>query len=158
MTHFVGECGVVKSTKKAAKIYKRAVELGNSEANLRLAGLYLAGDGVKKDENKALQLYRVASDRGDPHARIKLAILLEDKGSSHEETFRLLELAAKQGHTDAEYNVGFRYAIGHGVTQDLEEGKRWLRRAAAKGGEQAIGALERISAWERQNAATGKAR
>ena len=145
----------MKSTKKAAKIYKRAVELGDAEAALRLAELYAAGDGVKKDENKALQLYRTSADRGYAHARAKLAHLLEDKGSPDEETFRLLELAAKQGLIEAEYNVGFRYAMGRGVTEDTEEAKRWFGRAAAKGDDKAIDALERLSAWERENAATG---
>jgi TPR repeat protein len=155
LTHFIGRLGVVKSAKKAAKIYKRAVELGNAEAALRLAELYAAGDGVKKDQNKALQLWRTAADRGYAHAQIKLALLLEDKGSPDEETFRLVELAAKQGLIEAEYNVGFRYYNGRGVTQDLEEAKRWFGRAAAKGDEKAIDALERLRAWERENPATG---
>lgn len=154
LTHFVGDCGVVKSTKKAAKIYKRAVELGSADAALRLGQLYLTGDGVKLDKNKALQLWRTAADRGYAHAQAKLAEFLEDNGSPHEETFRLLELAAKQGLTNAEYNVGLRYYNGRGVTRDLEEAKRWFGRAAAKGHDIAIPALERL-AWERENAATG---
>lgn len=149
LTHFVGDCGVVKSTKKAAKIYKRAVELGDAEAASRLAVLYAAGDGVKLDKNKALQLWRTAADRGYAHAQAKLAEFLEDNGSPHEETFRLLELAAKQRITQAEYNVGERYVTGRGVTQDLEEAKRWFARAAAKGHDKAVSALEQISAVER---------
>jgi TPR repeat protein len=151
--------GGVKSTKKAVKIYKRAVELGNAEAALRLGQLYVTGDGVKLDKNKALQLYRTAADRGLAHAQAKLAeLLLENNSSPDEEIFRLLELAAKQGLTSAEYNVGLRYVHGRGVKSDLEEAKRWFGRAAAKGHNQSVSVLERISACERRNAATGKAR
>ena len=147
----------MKSTKKAAKIYKRAVELGDTKANLRLGELYLAGDGVKLDKNKGLQLLRKAADRGDVQAQGQLAWQLENNGSPDEETFLLHELAAKQGLASAEHNVGVRYYNGRGVTQDLEEAKRWLWRAAAKGHDPSVSALERISAWEREIAATGMA-
>ena len=149
---------VVKSTKKAAKIYKRAAELGDADAASRLGDLHLAGDGVKLDRKKAIQLYRMAADRGSAPAQGKLALLLGMEGYPDEETFPLLELAAKQGLTTAEYSVGQCYVNGRGVTQDLEEAKRWLGRAASKCYDPAVSALEQISAWERRNAATGKAR
>ncbi|KAH8083374.1 hypothetical protein JL720_8256 [Aureococcus anophagefferens] len=39
--------------KKAAKIYKRAVGLGNLEAMVNLSRLYAIGEGVKMDSTKA---------------------------------------------------------------------------------------------------------
>ncbi|KAH8056731.1 hypothetical protein JL720_14201 [Aureococcus anophagefferens] len=51
-----GRCGLVKSDKKAAKIWKRAVELGNVEAMVRLGYSYETGSGVKLDKKKAERL------------------------------------------------------------------------------------------------------
>jgi len=42
--------------------------------------------------------------------------------------------AAERGHPDAQYNLGFMYLLGEGVTSDAAEGLRWLRRAADQGG------------------------
>ena len=61
------------------------------------------------------------------------------------ETVRLYKLAADQGFTDAESNLGVAYATGRGVERDLAvaEATRWLERAAAKGHEVAIRNLAR---------------
>ena len=63
-----GQIGLVKSDKKAAKIWKRAVELGNVDAMAFLGEMHEEGSGVKLDKKKAERLYRAAADRGDAHA------------------------------------------------------------------------------------------
>ncbi|KAH8053642.1 hypothetical protein JL722_9491 [Aureococcus anophagefferens] len=55
-----GRFGLVKSDKKAAKIYRRAVELGDVTAMNCLGLLYENGSGVKLDKKKAERLYRMA--------------------------------------------------------------------------------------------------
>ncbi len=37
---------------------------------------------------------------------------------------------AKRGHAEAEYNLGFMYAIGEGVPLDFNEAVKWLMKAA----------------------------
>jgi len=132
--------GFVKSGKKAAKLYKRGVELGDDEAMLALGGLYDDGNGVKKDPKKANQLYRMAADRGHPHAQHLSAIVCDDLTRS--EKLRYVKLAADQGLTGAEYKVGKNY---ENVEADFEEAKRWYARAAAKGHEKADRGLARVS-------------
>jgi hypothetical protein len=63
----------VESTKKAAKIWKRAVELGSLDAMPKLAFLYATGDGVKLNKKKAIELYRFSADRGVVHAQYLLS-------------------------------------------------------------------------------------
>ncbi len=41
--------------------------------------------------------------------------------------------AAEQGHTIAQSNLGFMYAIGLGVLQDYAEAVKWFRKAAEQG-------------------------
>ena len=98
-----GDYGLVKSAKKAAKIYKRAVELGDTNAMTGLAIMYMAGE-FKLDKKKALQLWRMAADRGHPRAQKNLGLAYwRGDGCSQdlEEARRWLTLAALQGCDEA---------------------------------------------------------
>lgn len=84
---------VVKSTKKAAKIFKRGMALGNVDAMTHLGNLYERGDGVKLDKEKAMQLYRMAADRGDADAQSSLGIMLDHHSGDMEDAVRYYKLA-----------------------------------------------------------------
>ena len=45
----------------------------------------------------------------------------------------MLTTAAKQGHADAQVNLGFMYSRGGGVAQDHKEASRWTTKAAYQG-------------------------
>ena len=139
--------GLVPSKKKAAKLYKRAVELGNVAAMNNLSILYEDGEGgVKRDQKKAMQLLRMAADRGHAIAQHTLGHRLEAQRIRHsgvleeynpndgplvpdEEGFKYLKLAADQGLMEAEHEVGVLYGASH----EYDEAERYLSRAAAKG-------------------------
>ena len=42
-------------------------------------------------------------------------------------------LKAEQGHSDAQYNLGYMYYNGEGVVQDYKEAVKWYRKAAEQG-------------------------
>jgi len=140
-----GRLGLVKSDKKAAKIWKRAVELGEVDAMVFLGEMYEFGTGVKLDKKKAERLYRAAADRGDADAQSSLAHLLNSE-KKIEETFRYFALAADQGYTDGETNLGICYRDGEGTEVDLSKARYWFERAAAKGYQKAIDELARLDA------------
>ena len=48
-----------------------------------------------------------------------------------------LRMKAEKGDADAGYRLGAAYIRGEGVSQDLEEGVRWLRRSAEQGNAEA---------------------
>ena len=97
----------MQSDKKAAKLYKRAVELGNTEAMVNLGWLYGPvsarsclrslwtydlsarrygrGHGVKLDRKKKTQLYRMAADLGNAYGQLNLAADLDYEARSDEE-------------------------------------------------------------------------
>ena len=139
----LGRYGLVKSNKKAAKIYRRAVELGDMVAMRNLGLLYENGSGVKLDKKKAMKLYRTAADRGDAVAQFDLGVLLGSE-KKFEEGFRYYALAADQGYTPGESNLGVCYMCGEGTEVDLGKARYWLERAAAKGDERAIENLARL--------------
>jgi TPR repeat protein len=140
-----GTLGLVKSDKKAAKIWKRAVELGDVAAMVQLGTLHDTGSGVKLDKKKAERLYRAAADRGHVIAQFNLASLL-DSEERFEEAFRYYALAADQGYTSGEFNLGCCYRDGEGTEVDLGKARYWLERAAAKGNEEAIEGLADLDA------------
>ena len=56
----------------------------------------------------------------------------------------MFELAAEQGNSYAEYQLGKIYCFGQGVPQDLEVGMEWLKASASHGNEYASSLLEKV--------------
>jgi TPR repeat protein len=148
-----GDLGLVKSLKKGAKLFKRAVELGNVDAMHRLATCYYLGEGVKLDMKKAVKLWRVPASHGHAKSQYGLSVALRvlsvDPLETAEESFHYAKLAAEQGVKEAEYNVGVALWKGLGVAVDVDEGRRWLERAAAKGFQSAFDQLAELDALKK---------
>ena len=122
------------------------MELGSVDAMVNLAYKYERGDGVKLDMKKAMQLYRSAADRGHAVAAFSLATQLSRARASGESSVDPIPyylIAARKGHTKAEYVCGLWYER---AARDLEEAKRWYARAAAKGVKDAVDAVKRLGA------------
>ena len=56
----------------------------------------------------------------------------------------MFELAAEQGNSYAEYQLGKIYCFGQGVAQNLEVGMEWLKASASHGNEYASALLEKV--------------
>ena len=56
----------------------------------------------------------------------------------------MFELAAEQGNSYAEYQLGKIYCFGQGVPQNLEVGIEWLKASASHGNEYASALLEKV--------------
>ena len=56
----------------------------------------------------------------------------------------MFELAAEQGNSYAEYQLGKIYCFGQGVPQNLEVGMEWLKSSASHGNEYASALLEKV--------------
>ena len=142
---FGGHFGIVKNEKKAVKIFKRAVELGDVTSMVNLGEMYAKGDGVKPNRTKAMQLTRAAADTGDAEAQWSLGSMLRDD-ERHEEAFPLFKLSAEKNFAYAHLFLGKCYLVGRGVDADLDEAKRCFARAAANGDERGQHALNLIDA------------
>ena len=112
---------------------------------INLGSIFIRGDGVKLDKKKATQLWKIAAERGNAMAQAKFSTLFVH--SDPKEALRWMTLSAQQGFTAAESLLGHWRLYGMvGVEMDIEEGKRWLARAAAKGHERSIRTLEQYLA------------
>jgi len=56
----------------------------------------------------------------------------------------LYNLAADQGFARGQYNLGYMYEHGQGVTQSYSEARKWYTLAANQGDDYSKTALERI--------------
>ena len=61
-----------------------------------------------------------------------------------QKSISMFELAAEQGNSYAEYQLGKIYCFGQGVPQNLEVGMEWLRASASHGNEYASALLEKV--------------
>ena len=140
--------GIVKSAKKAVKLYERAVELGDVGAMVNL-GLHYngmrTGAGVKVDKKKAMQLFRMAADRGSPQGQSNLALVLMEENET-EQAVHWFRVAAQRGLAAAQVNLAVCYANGITVDRDLDEAKRLCALAAAAGNEHASALLAKLNA------------
>ena len=124
---------------EAAKWLQKSVEQGFYPAMLNLGILYDQGMGVEKDYVKALQLFRKVADLQDFREQISVILrYYSDK------LFTSIP-------SMAQFNLGLAYLNGYGVEKNLEEAKKWLRRSADGGYEEAINRLREIEEEEEGN-------
>ena len=72
------------------------------------------------------------AEQGDAEAQMKVGLAF-DGMEDFEEAARWYALAAEQGVSEAQNNLGVLYKDGQGVGQDFEEAARWFRTAAMQG-------------------------
>lgn len=124
----------------AAKLYKKAAPLGNSEAQVLLAQCYLSGYGVEKNYQKAAELLGKAVNAGSKTAICKLADCYYNGYGverDYETAFELYQKAAEVGGSlskeEAYYKLGECYYNGHGTYRDFQSAIDWYEMAAKLG-------------------------
>jgi hypothetical protein len=134
------------SFKKAAKLFKRAVELGQAHAMFSLARLCFKGkEGVRQNTKKAIDLFRAAAERGHPSAMCEIGNWYLRASGKIEDAVPYYEAAANLGLARAQFNLGAIYWNGQGVKHDTEKAFIWVKRAAANGHEEATATLEMMN-------------
>jgi TPR repeat protein len=135
-----GQLGLVKSSKKAVRLFKRAVELGDTEAMFKLGIMYERGEraGVKLNHVKAMQLWRAAADRGDARGQAMMAhcLLKPDPEALEDDLkagFRYAKLSSDRGYTLGSFLLGKAYYFGSGVEKRDDEVIRLFTIVLAKG-------------------------
>lgn len=143
---------------EASTLLRPLAREGNVEAQYLLGRLYEQGDGVAKDTAEAKRLYNQAAAKGHKLAGERLAIFGSAQSGEESVALGWYLPAAKQGDTDAQYNLGYMYETGWGVSTNEKEAVRWYHEAANSGHDQAqlrLGMMYIVGAGVTASKATG---
>ena len=132
----LGEKYAEKYNAGAVQWYRKAAELGHSEAQYNLGICYSVGTGVVKDEAEAVKWYLKAAEQGFAKAQYNLGICYSDGTGvikNKAESLKWFSKDAEQGCPVAQYNLGHRLYNGMGVLKNQSEAVKWYRKAAEQG-------------------------
>jgi uncharacterized protein len=128
--------GVARDLVKAAKLHRKAADLGDARGQCLLGLDFAYGEGVKKNMNEAARWLHKAADQGLADAQFDLAMLYangEFQGRTVVDAAVLYRKAAEQGLPQAQAALGNCYLEGSGVPKSVPEGIKWIRKAAEQG-------------------------
>lgn len=109
---------------------REGAENGNPHAQYLLGMAHLEGIGIARDLPIYEKLFRYVYSP-------TLLIVQQD----YSEAAKWFRLAAEQGVTEAQHNLGVMYEKGQGVQLNLSEAEKWYRKAAEQGHAPAQAAL-----------------
>lgn len=135
---------VPQDVKQSTYWYRRAIALGNSQAAVELANLWMVG-GLRQDaKGDAAKLLIQAADAGDTKAMKSLAQLYSgDEWANTAASSFWFEKAAAKGDVASMAIFGEMLLRGEGVKQDAVRGLNYLQEAANRGSSEATLALGR---------------
>ena len=122
--------------KKAVKWYTKAAEQGLPRAQCNLGVCYENGNGVEKNLEEAVKLYTKAANQGYARAQYYLALSYDNgKGvaNNDSEAMKWYLKAVKNNSPEAAYYYGGMLLEGNkqkGITKNIPEGVKYLRKAA----------------------------
>lgn len=135
-----------ENSRRAAKVFQKAVSAGHLRAHNDLALMYLKGEGVERDTARARELFKTAADEGLTMAQYQYAELLR-KGIGSDKDIKSAiawyERAAGQGHVAAMMRLGALYGDDNGpIEPDYPRAYTWYFLAKQNGGYVSNGKLE----------------
>ena len=142
--------GVPINTTKALDFFQQSAELGNDNAALNLAFIYLTGG--KKDSfrnSQAIKMFQASSQNGNKIAKFMLGYayykgFVVDK--DYEKAFKLIRSATEEDSNidEAHLTLAKMYIEGHGTVQNYNNGIRNYRIAVNQGNVEAYMILANI--------------
>lgn len=114
-----------------------AAEAGNAHAG-ELYAVVLAGEGKRDD---AFRFMQSSATSGNVDAQYQLGLFYANRiGTEEGATLAASSFlaAAQQGHREAMVAIGKCYEQGYGLDASSTEAKRWMKKAASLGSEEAI--------------------
>lgn len=130
---------------KAFYFFNRAALQNDKDAQFLVALCYQNGIGVVQNTEQALFWYNKAVSNGLDAPAIsnkdKSNAAALKKAATSKADFVTLKLAADEGNTDAQFQVGLHYANGQDTAQDDAQAIYWLQKAAKQQNKNAMSYL-----------------
>ena len=123
--------------KEARKLLEEPSGRGNKEAMYELAFMYKQGQGCEADNANYVYYMRIAAEAGDSAAQLCYGMMLRDGSDgvekNRQQATHYFKLSAEKGHDQSAMALYRMYKDGKGIPKDLDEAKRWLKKAAENG-------------------------
>lgn len=114
----------------AMEWFKKAAELGSTEAMCEIASMYNLNEGVARNPDTILYWYTLAADAGDADAAGDVAGLYKSSYHDYEKAFEWYTKAYEMGSSNVAYSIAYLYYEGEGVEQDYAKALEWFQKAA----------------------------
>lgn len=129
--------GTTKNVAKAVKLFEEAAKLGNNEAAVNLAFVYLTSSkGASGNLRSAiLKLFNQAAEGGNVTAQYMMGMIYYNGfgiAKNDDRAFQLLKKAASQ-YDEAQYQLALRYMNAEGTPRNYGNAVNNLTKAALQG-------------------------
>ncbi|KAJ4315180.1 hypothetical protein N0V84_008514 [Fusarium piperis] len=122
---------------KARRYIEKSAYLGYSKAQWRMGAAYKTGDlGCPVDAAKSIHYHHLAARQGCGTAAYDLSRwFLPGTGKEDEVvpdptlSFKFAQWGATEGDAGSEYTMGYHYETGTHVLKDVDQARRWYKRA-----------------------------
>jgi TPR repeat protein len=121
---------------EALRLYQKAAEQGDAQAQFYLGVMYLNGQGVSQNDAKAVEWWQKATDQGNAYSQNNLgAMYSRGRGvpQNYANAVVWYQKAADQGVIEAQNNLAKMYFNGLGVPKSYAKAAAWLQRGADNG-------------------------
>ena len=122
----------VPQPKRGVRLFHKAAQAGNCDAQYDLGNAYFKGEGVLQNDTTAAYWYKKAAENEHPKAQNDYAFcLLHGYGVEKDEfqAIQWLKKAAEQGSRDACLTLASCYNNGIGVEKDIRQSDYWFNEA-----------------------------
>lgn len=125
------------------RINRCLAKTGDEAAQYRLARAYETGEGIEADLHKAVKWYKRS---GRPKSGQTPVYIAPVGGQSYGWVLNVTTGQASPGDPRAQFRLGEMYREGEGLRKSRSRARKWLKRAAAQGHEEAAQLLEKLAA------------
>lgn len=129
--------GTKKDIVKAVKLFEKAASLGNNEAAVNLAFIYLtsSSDANSSVRSKVVKLFNQAAEGGNITAQYMMGMIYYNGygiSKNDDKAFQFLKKAASQ-YDEAQYQIALRYMNAEGTPRNYGNAVNNLVKAAKQG-------------------------
>jgi len=144
-----GEGFLLKDPAKAAQWFQKAAKGGDAEAQLRLARVYLQGNGLAKDPEEGLRWARAAAEQGLPEAMVFAGDRLRSSAATeanvwYQRALRIYLQRIQARDADACLAYGQMRFDGKGAERDRVEGLAWMYVSRRMGVDPIVGGFVQL--------------
>jgi hypothetical protein len=123
---------------KALEFYQKSAKQGHINAQFHLAQIYENGQGVAQNQEQAIYWYRQIAERDITQLEIDntqfdLNQRKNESQENYEQRMAWHHQELRKIYVEAQFNLGYAYDSGEGISQNDKQAVYWYRKAAENG-------------------------